>query len=275
MQMQLPEGKMVIFEAGANLRARRERLGLTMREVESASLRIAERHGNDEFALSPSRLSDIETKGSVPNIFRLYALAVIYRCDIREVLTWYGIDLGLSAADLNLNLPPRSHLTETQQGAFAVRMPTRLDPAFDPRRSSNLSRMVEQWGLVPLAHLATFSGGKFTYGYIGSEDFTMYPLLPPGTFLQVDESRNEVTQGIWRSEYERPIYFVETREGYTCSWCSLKGDQIVLQPHPLSHCLPETWRVPEEAEIVGRVTGVVTRLNEPVNVLCRESQEEP
>jgi len=206
--MQVPEGKLAIFEAGANLRALRERLGLTMREVESASLRIAERHGNDEFAVSPSRLSDIETKGSVPNIFRLYALAVIYRCDLREVLTWYGIDLGLSVADLNLNLPPRSHVTETQQGAFAVKMPTRLDPAFDPRRSSNLSRMVEQWGLVPLAHLASFSSEKYTYGYIGSEDFTLSPLLPPGTFLQVDESRSEVTQGIWRSEYERPIYFV-------------------------------------------------------------------
>jgi len=166
--------------------------------VESASLRIAERHVNDEFSVSPSRLSDIETKGSVPSIFRLYSLAVIYRCDVREVLSWYGIDLGLSAADLNLNLPPRSHVTETQQGAFAVKIPTRLDPAFDPRRSSNLSRMVEQWGLVPLAHLSNFMSEKYTYGYIGSEDFTMHPLLPPGTFLQVDESRSQVVPGIWR-----------------------------------------------------------------------------
>ena len=76
--MQLPEGKLAIFAAGANLRALRERLGLTMREVETGSARIAERHTNDEFAISPSRLSDIGTKGSVPSIFRLYSLAVIY-----------------------------------------------------------------------------------------------------------------------------------------------------------------------------------------------------
>lgn len=31
----------------------------------------------------------------------------------------------------------------------------------------------------------------------------------------------------------------------------------------LSHCVPEAWRMPEEAEIIGRVAGVVTRLNEP------------
>ena len=267
--MQCPESRLAILGAGSNLRTLRERLGLTMREVESASLRIAERHGNDEFSVSPSRLSDIETKGLIPSIFRLYSLAIIYRSDVRELLSWYGIDLGLSAADLNLNLPPRSHVTETLQGAFAVEIPTRLDPAFDPRRSANLSRMVEKWGLVPLAYLAKFSGEKYTYGYIGSEDFTMYPLLPPGTFLQVDESRTKVLGGMWRSEYERPIYFVETREGYTCSWCSMKGDQIVLQPHPLSPVAVRMMRHPQEAEVIGRVVGIALKLGEwlPVETL--------
>ena len=264
--MQGPDGRIAILTAGNNLRGLRERLGFTMREVESASGRIAERHGNDEFAVSPSRLSDIETKGLVPSIFRLYSLAIIYRSDVREVLSWYGIDLSLSAADLDLNLPPRSHVTETLQGAFAVEIPTRLDPAFDPRRSANLSRMVEKWGLVPLAYLAKFSGEKYTYGYIGSEDFTMYPLLPPGTFLQVDESRNKVVSGMWRSELERPIYFVETREGYTCCWCSMKGDQLVLQPHPLSPVAIRMLRHPQEAEVIGRVVGIALKLGESLPV---------
>jgi transcriptional regulator with XRE-family HTH domain len=274
--MQSPEGRIGNLAAGSSLRTVRERLGLTMREVESASARIADRHGNDEFSVSPSRLSDIETKGLVPSIFRIYSLAIIYHYDVREILSWYGIDISLSAADLNLNLPPRSHVTETLQGAFAIEIPTRLDPAFDPRRSASLSRMVEQWGSVPLAYLAKFSGEKYTYGYIGSEDFTMYPLLPPGTFLQVDESRNKVVAGMWRSEYERPIYFVETREGYTCSWCSLKGDQIILQPHPLSPAAVRVMRHPQEAEVLGRVVGVALKLGEwlPVESLP-DSKPEP
>lgn len=41
----------------------RERLGLTMRDVESASAKIAEKRDNDEFFIPPSRLSDMETKG--------------------------------------------------------------------------------------------------------------------------------------------------------------------------------------------------------------------
>jgi transcriptional regulator with XRE-family HTH domain len=97
--MQPPEGRIAILSAGLNLRGLRERLGLTMREVESASFRIAERHGNDEFAVGPSRLSDIETKGLVPSIYRLYSLSIVYRCDLREILAWYGVDLSLSAAD--------------------------------------------------------------------------------------------------------------------------------------------------------------------------------
>jgi transcriptional regulator with XRE-family HTH domain len=260
--MQPAEGRIAILSAGLNLRGLRERLGLTMREVESASFRISERHRNDEFAVCPSRLSDIETKGLVPSIFRLYSLSIIYRSDLREILAWYGIDLSLSAADLQLNLPPKSHVEESLRSTSMVAIPTRLDPAFDPRRSTNLSRMVEQWGLVPLAHLANLSNDKYMYGYVGSEDFTMFPLLPPGTFLQVDESRSKIVQGMWRSELERPIYFVETRDGYTCCWCSLRGEQIVLQPHPLSPVPVKMLRHPQEAEVIGQVVGIALKLGE-------------
>jgi transcriptional regulator with XRE-family HTH domain len=260
--MQPPEDKVAILAAGLNLRGLRERLGLTMREVESAGSLIAERHGNDEFGVCPSRLSDIETKGLVPSIFRLYSLSIIYRCDLREILAWYGIDLSLSAADLHLSLPPKSHFEETLRSTPKVAVPTRLDPAFDPRRTANMSRIVEQWGLVPLAYLANLSSDKYMYGYVGSEDFTMYPLLPPGTFLQVDESRSKIVLGTWRSELERPIYFVETRDGYTCCWCSLKGEQIVLQPHPLSPVPVRMMRHPQEAEVIGQVVGIALKLGE-------------
>jgi transcriptional regulator with XRE-family HTH domain len=260
--MQAPDDRIAILAAGLNLRGLRERLGLTMREVESASARIAERHGNEEFGVSPSRLSDIETKGLVPSIFRLYSLAIVYRSDLRELLAWYGIDLSLSAADLQLNLPPKSHIEETLQVTAKVAIPTRLDPSFDPRRSANLSRMVEQWGSVPLGYLANLSQDKYMYVYVGSEDFTMYPLLRPGNFLQVDEARSKVEQALWRSELERPIYFVETRDGYTCCWCSLKGNDIVLHSHPLSPVPVRVLRHPREAEVIGQVVGIALKLGE-------------
>lgn len=247
---------------GQNLRLLREQLGLTMRDVESASNRIAQKHDNDEFFIPPSRLSDIETKGVTPSIFRLYSLAVIYRRDIREFLRWYGVDLNNVAADLDHVLPPRSHVSEALANLSAVQIPVRLDPSFDPRRTVNFGRMVEQWGLVPLAYLTQFESCQYTYGYIGSEDLTMYPILPPGSFVQVDESKNKVADGGWRSEYERPIYFVETRTGHTCCWCTLTQEELILQPHPLSPVTPRVLRYPQDAEVIGQVVGVAIKLGD-------------
>ena len=247
---------------GQHLRTLREQLGLTMRDVEIASAALAAKHGNDDFSVPLSRLSDIETKGIVPSIFRLYSLAVIYRCDLRDLLSWYGIDLNEVASDLNVASPPKSHRADTLQSATNVRIPVRLDPGFDARKTANLGRMVEQWGLVPLAYLAEFAHASFTYGYIGTEDFSMYPLLPPGSFIQIDETKNKVVQGVWHSEYERPIYFVETRAGHTCCWCTIRGDHLVLQPHPLSPLQIRVLRHPQDAEVIGQVVGVAMRLGE-------------
>ncbi len=251
-----------MFSGGQNLRALREQLGLTMRDVESASERIAEKHGNNEFSVSPSRLSDIETKGVVPSIFRMYALAVIYRRDPRELLSWFGIDLNDIASDLPLVLPPRSHFSDALAGISSVQIPVRLDPSFDPRHTVNFGRMIEQWGHIPLAFLSQFTTCQYTYGYVGSEDLTMYPILPPGSFVQIDEAKTRVTEGRWRSEYERPIYFVETRNGHTCCWCTLGRDEIILQPHPLSPVAARVLRYPQEAEVIGQIVGVAMRLGE-------------
>lgn len=248
---------------GQRLRLLREQCGLTIRDVESASARLAAKHGNDDFAIPLSRMSDIETKGNVPSIFRLYSLSVIYHRDYRELLSWYGVDLNRTAADLSIVPVQRSQVTEAVASATVVRVPTKLDPAFDPRRTVNLGRFVQQWGLVPLSYLANFAQTEYTYAYVGSDDFTMYPILPPGSFLQIDESKNQVVNGVWRSEYQRPIYFIEMRDGYTCAWCTLSRDSLIIQPHPLSPT-PEVLikRHPQEAEVIGQVVGIAMKLGE-------------
>ena len=88
----------------------------------------------------------------------------------------------------------------------------------------------------------------------------MYPILPPGSFIQIDESKNKVAEGGWRSEYERPIYFVETRKGHTCCWCTMTEEEIILTPHPLSPVSAQVLRYPQEAEVIGQVVGVAIKL---------------
>jgi len=252
-----------VLTPGQRLRLLREQCGLTIRDVEAASTRLAAKHGNDDFSIPLSRLSDIETKGNTPSIFRLYSLAVIYHRDYRELLSWYGVDLNGAACDASVNPMPKSQPTALMDAATVVRIPTKLDPAFDPRKTVNLGRFVQQWGLVPLSYLANFAQTEFTYAYVGMDDFTMYPILPPGSFLQIDERKNQVVNGVWRSEYQRPIYFIEMRDGYTCAWCTLSKDSLIIQPHPLSPT-PEVLikRHPQEAEVIGQVVGIAMKLGE-------------
>lgn len=262
-----------MFQAGKKLRELRERIGMTLRDVEEASTRLAEVRGIEDYIMNPSRLSDIETKGVVPSIYRLYALSVIYRWDFAEMLKLYGVDLGSTAADLALFGPAKTHRLEIISNRGSVNIPIKLDPGFDPKVSSNLGRMIENWGLVPLQYLQELEKQKYSYGYIGSEDRTMYPLILPGSFVQIDEERSRVQEGRWRSELERPIYFVETREGFWCCWCSIRPGEIVLQPHPLSPVIPRIVKHPTEAEVIGQVVGVAMRLVDPQSFGPQQRQE--
>src|SRR5688500_14181111 len=96
-------------EAGHKLKRRREELNLRYRDVEEASQRIAERRKSDEYAIALSRLADIENRGIVPSIFRIYSLSTIYRLDFLDVLEWYGIDLAMMPADSAIVEVSRTH----------------------------------------------------------------------------------------------------------------------------------------------------------------------
>jgi transcriptional regulator with XRE-family HTH domain len=250
--------------AGSALRIVREKLGLTMRDVETASDKIARKRANEEYVVPISRLSDVETKGVTPSIYRLYSLAVIYRVRFHDMLRLYGVEIDLSVSDLDTCAPPKSHLAPALKNSTSglAHIPIRMDPSFNLRKTLNFGRMIEEWGTVPLIYLEGLSKTGFTYGYIGSEDLTMYPILPPGSFIQVDESKSKVIEGGWRSEYERPIYFVETRQDHVCCWCTVSNDDIILQPHPLSPVAPRVLAYPQDAEVIGQVVGVAMRLGE-------------
>jgi transcriptional regulator with XRE-family HTH domain len=250
----------ITLNAGRRLRDLRERLGLTLRSVEESSTAMAQTCGNPEFIVPPSRLSDIETKGVLPSIYRLQSLALIYKVQWDEILRWYGIDISMLPMQVPLPPLPKTHTLSSKMGLKDLHIPVKLDPSFHRASTMDLGRFVEQWGLLPLTYLTKFAHDKYTYGYIGTEDFTMYPILPPGSFVQVDQSKNRVQKGSWRSDYDRPIYFLETRDEYICSWCSMKENRIIIQPHPLSACEIRIMRTPQEAEVIGQVIGAAIRV---------------
>jgi transcriptional regulator with XRE-family HTH domain len=257
------------MQPGLRLRQARERLGLTYREVEKASYELAVRRGRSEFILHISRLAEIENRGVVPSLHKLYTLATVYHLNPHDIFQWYEAPLDECFHDGTAVAAPHTHLLAPPT---SLRIPMRFDPAFDPRRTEFLSRMVEKWG--HFEGVLTNGHNHHVYGYIGMSDRRMMPLLRPGSIVLVDASVRKIDNGEWTSEHDRPMYFVEVPEGYRCGWFHQDGSRLVMQPHPLSHCLPEVWRTPDEAEVVGRVAGVVTRLSGPGSIPPGESPAE-
>lgn len=250
-------------DAGQKLKRVRERLNLRYRDVEEASIRIAERHQNGEFILGLSRLADIENKGTMPSFFRLYSLCAIYRLDPYEVMSWYGVDMSQLPADaVQIDIERTHPIGFSANGYATVSLPLSLDPGIDLRKTTYLSRMIQRWGKIPLMLLEGLDLQNHRYAFIGSEDWFMYPVLMPGSLILVDESRRKVVNTGWSTEFERPIYFLEHREGYACAWCTLTDNYLVLQPHPASKANPQFYQYPEEIEVVGQVTGVAMRLDQ-------------
>jgi hypothetical protein len=180
---------------------------------------------------------------------------VIYRKDILDILALFGIRVDASDVDA-LRVPPDNYEPIVR---LRNNLLEKIDE-IDTTQTNNLVPHTDDWGIIPLSALKESTETQFSFAYIGSEDLTMYPILLPGSLVQIDESKTQIANGPWRNEYERPIYFVKTREGYTCSWCSLSRDQIVLQPHPLSSVQVRVLKFPEAAEIIGQVVGIAIDL---------------
>src|SRR5260370_4555389 len=100
----------------------------------------------------------------------------------------------------------------------------------------------------------------------------MMALLRAGSIVLVDGSVRKIDDGDWTTEHDRPMYFVEVRDGYRSGWFHQQRSQLVMQPHPLSHCVPQMWRSSGTAGTLGRPIGRVAR---PVCAAPRPSMDSP
>ena len=104
----------------------------------------------------------------------------------------------------------------------------------------------------------------------------MSPLLPPGTFVQIDAKQTRVQKSPAKkdgpqSPFARPIYFLDIRTGYACGWCEIKDGVLTLIPHPDSGEMTRSFRYPSEVEVVGRLTGIARRIEEESQALLEEA----
>jgi len=246
-------------QGGQKLKEIRNRRNIKVREVEEASQRIAEAKGDKRFSISDTWLTQIENGASEPSICKLFSLSAIYHVKVTDLMRLYGVDADEIKKYETIANPQLTQLlpAEARGDNRTIRFPSDSVPR--QYKTSLAPRVAEMGRQSPVAPPQRLDTRRISYGYIGLDDFTMYPLIRPGSFVQIDSRQNRPQPIAWRNEYERPIFFIELRDGYACGWCELQGSHLLIIPH---HSSPESTRrfaYPREAEIVGRVIGFGTR----------------
>ena len=250
---------------GQFLKTVRERLQVGLREVQEASAVIASEESNDNFYVSAARLTQIENESSMPSVFKLFTLCSIYGLDLHDVLSKYGVNANRTHSYETRFLPEvtRTLSAEIHGSVEKVTVPVRLDPTFRLETTQLINRVVAMWGEIPASFLLRANPRHHTYGFIGMNDRTMFPLLRPGSLVMIDPQRRRIQQSGWTNEFERPIYFVELRDGYRCAWCQVDGTRLMLIPHPISSLPVQSFSLASEVDVLGQVVGVAMRLASP------------
>ncbi len=248
--------------AGERLKELRVGLGLATRDVEEKSQQIAADRHNREYYISHAWVTDIENGKFTPSIYKFHTFSAIYNRKITELLSYFGLPVGDLSRYRTFIGVPKTHLLDTGSDLEIekVSLPVRFKPEFSLEKTNLLARVVEKWDEIPVGFLQHLDLRKSVYGYIGLEDYTLFPLIRPGSLVEIDANQRKISTERWSTEFNRPIYFVELRNGYVCSWCQVDRGQLIVIPHPHSHQDVRRFDHPSQAEIVGRVTGVAMRI---------------
>jgi len=248
--------------AGQTLKRLRTNRGITVRAVERASQKIAAAKSDKRFHISNGWLVQLENGASEPGICKLFTLSVVYDVSFLDLVRIYNLDID----DIR-KYRTIANSDTTQLLSYELR--SEASHVLDRWRASG----ARETTLIPVASVQneqTFlpqdqsSHRKgLAYGFIGLSDFTMYPLIRPGSLVRIDTLQRRLQTIIWKNDYERPIYFVELRNAYACSWCELVGKDLLLIPHHSSSQNIRRVLLGREAEIIGRVIGFDTSCIDP------------
>jgi transcriptional regulator with XRE-family HTH domain len=217
------------------LRAIRLQRQLSLQDVEEQSLRLAQEWGNEAYRTSPGWLERLEREEHETPLSTVVVLANIYNLPAEQLLR--SVSPGSPHA---LNLRELSVPNLTGRG----------------RTPDHTIVLPADNGISP---------ARFGQGVIGKHDRTLDPMVPPGSVLHFDPKERVIpTPRNWADEFQRPIYFLLTRDGYVCGWCEMDDDSewLTLIPHPLSPVPARRWKYRTEIENMGRVVAVTVPLAE-------------
>jgi hypothetical protein len=232
---------------GEEMRSRLQQLHIGVRRVDECSRQDAGKEHNGALHISRYRLRELQQNPDDITVAEIAELAKLCHTTLKDLLnlylSYYPRLLG------EAEQPPSTHLLPDQ----ACEWPGSLA---SPCNETGLLPSGQNHYKFDVSSPLWPSGSHYIFGRIGLEDRTMWPLLPPGSIVRVNTRQKTVARhGSWHNDYDRPIYFLEIRDGFACGWCDLYDRQLIVTPHSLSPASPRSFALGREVEVRGRVMG--------------------
>jgi hypothetical protein len=251
-------------EIGHKLLTIRKWRRLSLRQVERLTAVIANKYNDKARRISASWLCRIERGNHSIAHKRLQSLEEVYGVSHEEL-----IDASPPGNEAARSLRP--HFADVP--AVVLKGLTGLGGRLLPPESW-LAYFPDTTLLPPLSQLPG-DGRRIVprrrdpeplYGILGANDTTLVPMVQPGAVVEINSFIHTINPGkVFRSIYERPIYFLRSHDGYHCGWCELDEEEnwLSLVPSAMTAVPHRRWRYRQEVEVVGVVYRVLTRLGFP------------
>ena len=123
----------------------------------------------------------------------------------------------------------------------------------DPASATH--RILSTWSDVPIPFMQDVDWDRGPLVLIGLSDRMMWPLLPPGSLLQLDPKVKTLANEP-STEFERPIYLIEYRNKFCCCHAQRRGESLRLISHAESPAPPSVSVSFKEARVRGRLTPI-------------------
>ena len=121
--------------------------------------------------------------------------------------------------------------------------------------ASATRRLLSAWSDIPILLMLDTDWDRGPLVLIGLSDRMMWPLLPPGSLLQLNPKARTIAEGSW-SEFERPIYLIEVKGKFFCCHAQRRGETLRLISHAESPAPPAISVPFKEARVRGQLTPI-------------------
>ena len=119
--------------------------------------------------------------------------------------------------------------------------------------ASATRRLLRAWSDLPLLLMLDVDWERGPLVLIGLSDRMMWPLITPGSLLQLDTRVRTIAEGVWL-EFERPIYLIEYRGRFYCCHAQRRGEMLRLISHAESSAPPVTSIPYKDARVRGQLS---------------------